>query len=355
MPVKIVDLLQTIKVQHKQRKRAPGAAIAFDLGVESFNQKPIIGETGQRVADGQQVGMFFLTPAFGNLGGEHEREKPHYGQKRLHQKKRMVRRFGDKWPVTAKRSNHSNGGKYANSGGSFPLPKPKCSPHKKGGAQKCQRVALQRIVESKSENNGRSCEHGNKQSGSFSKLPVGPSRPRICSPQHEKRSKDQRPCCVTEPPGTPHEAVILPRSESSQSERSHANSSSNSGTTNRSVESKPENIQSFFKRAKAVGKFVDEVAAQKGLDGVAKGNSSGRERRASGCDVNNKRAEKNSRPKTRAKCQQSCECNAGGWPNRSYARMNRGEPQAKFSCDDVNSGDRQPNQQVLQVLTAEHS
>src|SRR5207249_9929012 len=87
-------------------------------------------------SDLELLGMFFLSPAFGNLSGKHQRRQRLDGKERLQQKQRIVGRWARKRPVTMCRADYRNRAHQADNRRGFARSKPECRPNQKRDRKK---------------------------------------------------------------------------------------------------------------------------------------------------------------------------------------------------------------------------
>src|SRR5260370_17001985 len=105
-----------MEMKEKNRKRAAVAAITLDLRTKAIEQQAVIREAGERVADGQNKGLFLLTAAFRRFGAEDERHQGQEAKESLQEKKRIVCRFADEGPSPMYPSADAHSLKQANAG-----------------------------------------------------------------------------------------------------------------------------------------------------------------------------------------------------------------------------------------------
>src|SRR5712664_3707399 len=115
VPGHIVDLLYAVEVEQDHRKRSAVARVTLDFRTEAIDQQSVVGEAGERVADGQCASVFLLTAAFRNFRAEDESHQGHDTKERLQEKKRIVWSLAEEGPPAMHRSNNCDYRKQAKS------------------------------------------------------------------------------------------------------------------------------------------------------------------------------------------------------------------------------------------------
>src|SRR6267142_537401 len=338
MAVSVIDLFQAVHIEEHDGKRARGAFVALDFGVEGVEKPPVVGEPGERIGDGQMMHAFVSTLVFGNFGGESHGGDGHDADEGLQQEQRSVLRFAGKGAKAVRGAPGGDRGQEGNGGGGIAAAEAKCGPDQKRNAKELKGIVFQRGVKTAAEDDPAGERQSRKQEGQFNELLVSPAQAGILPPEENQGSDNHGADRVAQPPSGPHGAIYVPVCEFGQGQGGDADGGADRGANDGGKEREFENVLRVFKDTATSGKAIDQVAADEAFECVSDGDAERGDESAGGGEVDEESSGKDGGPSSVAVDQEGGECDAGARPDGSGAGVDVGQSEAELPGDEVHGG-----------------
>src|SRR5215472_5804579 len=252
-------------------------------------------------------------------------------------------------------AHHGNRAHHTDDRRSLARPKAKRRPDEKWRAEKCPGIVSDSQMKQRPENHSRNEQRGYQKCGRFDELRLGPLPPWMAAPQKQERRENQRPGSVSQPPGAPDDAVLMPRRETAQSQARDAEGGSDGRAQNASVEGKTENVPGLIKHALTIGETQNQIRRSQGLQGVSCRDTERRERSPRRRQIDQERPHENRRPIPPIEKKKRGDGNARRRPERTRAWMHRGQAEAQLRGQDIRGQSGQADEQRFQELPTPHA
>src|SRR6267142_2179329 len=214
MAVSVIDLFQAVQIKEHDGKRAGGAFVPLDFGVEGIQKPPVVGETRERIGDGQMMHAFVSAPVFGDFGGERHGGDGHDADEGLQQEQRSILRFAGKGAEAVRGAPGGNRGQEGNGGGSFAAAEAERGPDQERNAKELEGIVFQGGVKTAAEDDPAGETQPRKQEGQFDELLASPMQAGVLPPEEHQGSGNDTADRVAEPPSGPDGAIEVPACES---------------------------------------------------------------------------------------------------------------------------------------------
>src|SRR6267142_2467720 len=183
MAVSVIDLFQAVHIEEHDGKRAGGAFVALDFGVEGVEKPPVVGKARERIRDGQMMHAFISTLVFGNFGGENHGGNGHDADEGLQQEQRSVLRFAGKGAEAVGGAPGGHRGQEGNGGGSFAAAEAERGPDQERNAKELEGIVFQGGVKPAAEDDPAGETQPRKQEGQFDELLARPMQAGVLPPE----------------------------------------------------------------------------------------------------------------------------------------------------------------------------
>jgi hypothetical protein len=211
--------------------------------------------------------------AFGNPGGDHQRHGASHTDKAGEQKRRGVAasertKSGERAPNSESTENKIGAGRLQGT-------ETEGGPDGKRQTKESEAVPLRPQKRGRTENKDTQKAESGEEKKQFEKLAERGPVARGSEDEDEKGSEGNRAESVANPPGKPDNAKIVPTGEAGAADDADTNGGADGRSNKTGEANKAEDVFGPVEGFGAVSELIDEVSADKSLEGVADSDASG--------------------------------------------------------------------------------
>ena len=312
--------------------------------MRKHREKVVLGSVGRF-----DRGLLFLDHGFGPPAFRHGRGERHRGDEQqrggtLHDEKRLIFRFHDKWTEVVQRAPNGESRENEDAGGSFALGETESGPDHDRSADERDRIVFGGDRKPTTKNNLAQSKQQESKEDDLKSFRAVPAPVRCDKPKNDQGCEHEPAGDIAEPPGDPDCPVIRPVSKTAKGETGDAKSRGDHRARH-DGEREFENVLGAIESASAAGKSIDEPGAANRFECVSRCDPERRGEVSRSREIDEKCAEKNGRPRAVTEQEQSRERNSRGRPHRRRTVIQEGELQSELARDEINDRDNADDRQ----------